>query len=186
MSDAYLNLLKSDKEGRKAIAILERIDQGEDVPHVEIHELLKARKARIEAWDLARSVKQAAKERRQNVGRAKSGKFEVAPRYENGTDFSAEGIILARMGDKYKLIWRYAGKHWSNLLTGYVSHGASLELHQPGPYSRNLPKDLLEGGRLTAKRIMEVAEKIDEIFGAGTAVQVAELKGTVTISEGMK
>lgn len=182
--DWHSSLIASDREGGEAFKILRRIYEGENPPMVEIGQLLKQRKDRLELAAASRSKKEADRERRNKVGRAKSGKFEVAPRYENGTDFSADGIVLARMGTT-RLVWRYAGKHWGNQLSGYVSHGATLELHQNTSLHKRLPRSLAEDGRLTSKRLTEpeLAGKIDAIFGAGAAVRIAELKGTVVFED---
>lgn len=184
MSDWAHSLLQDSREGDEAFKILRRIYEGENLPMVEIGQLLRRRADRLERLAVERSKKEADRERRNKVGRAKSGKFEVAPRYENGTDFSADGIVLARMGTM-RLVWRYAGKHWGNQLSGYVSHGATLELHQNTSLHKRLPRSLAEEGRLTSKRLTEpeLAGKIDAIFGAGAAVRIAELKGTVVFDD---
>jgi hypothetical protein len=176
-ADLWEQQRKAAKEDARAWAILERIARGEVVPVDEVETLLNDRRQRRRDYEEAQSIKQAAKERRQKVGRAKSGAFEVAPRIENGSDWSAEGIVLARKPG-VRLIWRYSGKHYANLLNGYVSHGASLTaLTDDGNRTRD--RYLLEGGKLSRKYLMTVADKIDEIFGHGAAERIATLKGTV-------
>jgi hypothetical protein len=175
MSDWYRNSIRVMREGDEAIKILKRIYDGEDPPMLEIGSLLKTRREREEESVLAKSTKEAERERRKKIGRANSGNFVVAPRVENGCDYSNVGLVLAVMGD-YRLVWRYAGKHWGDQLVGYVGHPASLALHQD---RERLGKDIHQGGRLTATLIMENQAAIDAVFGSGAAARISKLDKTV-------
>ncbi len=115
------------------------------------------------------------------------------PRSEGGVDWSNTRMVLARYGDK-ELWWMRSGKHWGDLLRGYVSHGGDLilfdhddkRMRAQGDYGRCGKRleglqDL--GGRLSKARIMEHAGKINAFFGVPDVAENCHIKKTLIVSD---
>ncbi|GBG14378.1 uncharacterized protein NMK_1977 [Novimethylophilus kurashikiensis] len=189
MAFKHLSILERSSKFETAVDLLTRVNEGDDSAVPEIHKFLSNLREREEILAIEHNKAETARDKRKNGGRKNSGLFEVAPRYENGTDFSAEGIVLARKG-ALRLIWRYGSKFWASQLEPSVYTPGELEVHGENPEQRHrnhrdLTNNHREPGtkdtRLTKALILRYAEQIDAVFGAGTAIQVAELKKTVLV-----
>lgn len=114
---------------------------------------------------------------------------EVAPRYEPGVDYGAQGVVLIRKGD-IRLIWRSGGMVWSGTGQPFNYFPTSLELRCGSGRMDNhlhgrMDKDLHEGGRLCHKRIRENIEAIRKAFSEPelSALEI-DVKKTLVIGEG--
>lgn len=90
-----------------------------------------------------------------------SPELENIGRYGSGVDYGADRMLLAQCGTK-KLWWRKGHTAWvCQGQTGYYK----AELCCGKGYASDISRTIFEGGRLTKKRLMEHAAKIDEYFG---------------------
>lgn len=183
--DVFASAQAMRREHTTAIRLLTAINEGDDSVMPEIYTFLKTVKARQEAEALATSGKQVRQEKRKKGGRKNSGAFEIAPRYEGGCDYSSSGLVLARNGD-LRLVWRSGAKFWADQMTGYTYTPGDLEvLNAKGRTSAHITNNHRSPGtkdtRLSKALILRYAEKIDALFGPGTAEKVAPLKATLLL-----
>lgn len=171
------------KDRDKALDILRRISDGDSKATNEIEPLLQSIKRREEESKKEREAADERRKKRQSGGRKNGGKFEIARKVERGVDYGADGIVLAKSKDGKRLIWRYGHMSYMNRMQGSTYTPAHLMILEDG--RERLGRGVSEPGmgRMTlgAKIIMRYAEKIDAEFGAGTAAEVAKLKGTVIL-----
>lgn len=181
------------KDAKAGIALLRRLDNGDESAYKEIEPLLKRIDDRDAAHVKADQEKRERSAKRRQGDRKLSGKFTLAPSSENGVNYSASGIVLLQKGET-RLVWRSGGNYWSGIRQAYAP--ADLEILYPhdgyslnqvrstdltSHHSRKLDGDRTYVAKLSKKLVMEHAAKIDEVFGAGAAERAAELKGTVTL-----
>lgn len=181
-------MLTIQREHQTALRLLTAINEGDDSVMPEIHTFLKSVKERIAGEAHVRSAKAVKAEKRKSIGRKNSGKFEVTPRVENGCDYGATGLVLARKGNT-RLIWRSGTKFWADMLTGYTYTPGNLVIHAEDGLRRVADLKLTNNHRnpgdpdtrLSKKLIEKFAERIDAVFGAGTAELVKKLDKTIVI-----
>lgn len=181
MSVSITDYLKDRKE---ALAMLRRIDDGDDSVLEAIRPFLKRIDARDSEEDARIAAKADAKRRRQSGGRMNSGNFEVEPRMMDGVDYGATGLVLARCGG-IRLVWRSGSKYYSGIGVWRYAP-ACLEVMKPGNRTGTDITDWRGDGKkrfLTKKIIMDHAASIDAHLGAGAAAAVAAggLKATVVL-----
>lgn len=187
--DFASHLSHLQREHATAIRLLTAINEGEDGVMPEIHAFLKLVKDRCAAEAMTKAGQEARHEKRKSGGRKASGLFEIAPRVEGGTDFGADGLVLARK-DNLRLVWRSGSKFWADMMTGYVyTPGELLIMAVPQGRTRPETQNLTDNHRspntpdtrLTRKLLERHAAAIDGAFGAGTAAAVAGLKQTIVL-----
>ena len=87
----------------------------------------------------------------------------IAPQHTDGHDWHNTGTILLIQGKK-RLVWRKAGRHWSGIGM-QSSHPASLDaLGVKGAYNSSTVTDIIEGGRLSRKRLEGLLPKLREVL----------------------
>lgn len=181
------------RDARSAIALLRRLDAGDEAAYKEIEPLIKRIDERDGKRRVTEEAKQAARVKRSTSGRKNSGAFEIAPASEAGVDYGATGLILLRKGP-VRLVWRSGSKYFSGI--GRQAYApADLDIMTPpvGKHGRWVCEDLtkhhkskLEGERvgivrLTKALVLSHRQRIDEVFGPGAAERAAELKQTVIL-----
>lgn len=182
------------EDARAGIALLRRINSGDESAFREIEPLLK----RIDDRDARHQAKQreklARREKRAKIGRKNSGQFEIAPSHEGGVGFPASGIVLLRK-DKVRLVWRSGGKYWSGIgTTSYAP--ADLDILEPSGWGvkstsitdnhgRSLHGKRDLDNRLTVNLILKYRAAINKVFGENAAELVAAggLKHTVVLGD---
>lgn len=108
------------------------------------------------------------------------------PRIEGGVDWSNSRIVLARYGNK-ELLWMRSGKHWADMLSGYVPHGGELYLVDntrrrcDRGYMGLDRKKLEEGGRISRARVRLHAREIDAFFGVRGVARSVRISATLLI-----
>jgi hypothetical protein len=175
------------EEHKEALRLLTALNEGDDSVMPAVHAFLKRVKDRQEAEAVARSAAEVKREKRKTAGRKNSDKFEVATRVEGGVDYGATGLVLARRGN-LRLVWRSGAKFWADQLTGSTYTPGELVImempegaRRPRTYqlTDNHRKPGTPDTRLSKKLLERYADRIDERFGAGAAVQIASLTQTV-------
>lgn len=107
----------------------------------------------------------------------------LRPRYEGGTDYSSQRVVLVRVQDAAGVIvrelrWQFAGHCWVSMMEPNASFPASLELvtFSPPRGASRTPEEheitLHEGGRLSRKLLLADgrARQFSKEFG-GAATQ---------------
>ena len=108
---------------------------------------------------------------------------EMRPQREGGADWGRPSPILMRQDSTgRRLIWWPAGSHWSGM-GGIISDSASLQLeYEIGDFlTRGKHTEILEGGRFSRARTIEVKDKIDEFFDRDVDIASLNLKRTLVI-----
>jgi hypothetical protein len=106
---------------------------------------------------------------------------ERRPRVENGVDFGAARIVLARTSDGRALVWTKAHRRWMNLIFGYQPQPGQLELIRLGDLFGETLHD--SGGRLSRALFELHADKIDHYLGAPVA-DMLDARRTVLVDLG--
>lgn len=171
-----------------AIKLLKRVNEGDDSVFKDIHPFLEVIRRRDEELAAARNAKETRRETRAKTGRKHSGLFEISPRYDKGSDFGAEGIVLARKG-QLTLVWRYGSTYWASMFEPRVYAPGDLEVHGEGVNRsadyRNLTNNHrtpnTKDTRLTKALILRYADQINKVFDLAIADEIAKLKKTVII-----
>lgn len=103
---------------------------------------------------------------------------EIINRAVDGIDYGRRVRVLARSGERM-LLWVPGQPVWAGTGQAWAYSSAHMMLHLGnGRYNR-----LCDGGRLSARRIAELAAPIDAAFGEGFA-KLIEIKATVIVGEG--
>lgn len=113
---------------------------------------------------------------------------EVAPRHDNGVDFSGPGAILVKT-KKRRLVWRKGRHYYSGMLHPSVYAPADLEvigfpenIRSMGDF---LSREVFVGGRLTRRRVEEALPKIRELMMLPElGMDQVDLKRTFIVDEG--
>jgi hypothetical protein len=131
-----------------------------------------------------------AKESNQSV-------FKMSPAVFKGVDFSAPAYILHEDPSGWQLVWRKAGTAYLNRMDGSTASSSGLQVLYSGEnkdfeksfekfqekYSQAMGKptrftfrydEITQGGRLSVGLIEKETNKIDLIFGDGTAQSIIE------------
>lgn len=173
------------QDARAGIALLRRIEAGDETAFREIEPLLKRLDDRDAKHRTAEQEKLERSARRRQGDRKLSGRFKIAPSNDGGIAHSASGIILIEKGGTW-LVWRSGGNYWSGRQQHYGA--AELEIRWPSVNSQNrMPGRLTDNFnsgvpcKLSKALVLKYTDRIDEVFGAGAAAQAAELKGTVIL-----
>lgn len=177
------------QDARASIALLRRLDAGDESAYKEIEPLLKLIDDRDAKHRAEYAAKQERREKRSAIGRKNSGQFQIAPSCENGVDHSASGIVLLQHTDGHRLVWRSGGCYTSGQSRNYAP--AELEIIRPYDDHNRVPMHLTNNfnnprsneSRLSTALIMKYREKIDAVFGEGAAERASKLKSTIVIGK---
>ena len=189
----------SREHGPEAIALLRRIDAGEEQAYAEVAPFLKRldeqnekTRAALDREERDRDKRERDREAAKKRSRLGSGKFEIAKRQEHGCDYGAEGIVLLR-NKTHRLVWRNGAKYWSGVGMPAAYAPADLMIMEPSGHGTSTVhltdnhakairgQDYSATRRLSAKVVLMFRKQIDETFGKGSAERAAKLEGTVVV-----
>lgn len=185
------SLSRTLRQHREMLALLRRLDAGDETAYKEIEPLLKSFDAADRAASKARDEKEARIEKRRTSGRLHSGAFEVIPRSHQGCDWGSPSVVLLKKGTLI-LMWNYGSKFWASQMEPSVYTPGNLHIIDTGPRADRRDRIRITdnhrdpGGpdcRLSKALILRYAKQIDDHFGAGAAEKVATagLKKTITL-----
>lgn len=150
----------------------------------EARDYIAAQDAAALALKRRERADEAARKRRRDREKQRLGKYEIAPRLDDGVDHSADGIVLIRNASGHRLVWRFGRKCWSARSMLYAP--AELQILIPGrrvSESVNGSASSEKASRLSPALLRRCSAHIDLSFGLGATDRIIEaLKTKETVA----